>query len=114
MNFRLYATMLLVAVAEVSLAGQSPRTPDGHPDLQGIWTNATLTPMERPAVFAGKATVSDAEAKAYEKNELDVNDIDKPNAPLLERAGPGLDRQRWAVTTTYSWTADPNWLAWTE
>jgi len=104
MNFRLDASMLLVAVAAASLAGQSPegrapdgkaknwsgpRTPDGHPDLQGIWTNATLTPMERPAVFAGKATAGDAEAKAYEKNELDVNDIDKPNAPLLERAGSG-------------------------
>ena len=25
-----------------------PRTPDGRPDLQGIWTNATYTPMERP------------------------------------------------------------------
>ena len=24
-----------------------PRTPDGHPDLQGNWTNATLTPFER-------------------------------------------------------------------
>src|SRR5262245_33807002 len=26
-----------------------PRTPDGHPDLQGNWSNATLTPLERPA-----------------------------------------------------------------
>ena len=25
-----------------------PRTPDGHPDLQGNWTNATLTPFQRP------------------------------------------------------------------
>ncbi len=25
-----------------------PRTPDGHPDLQGNWTNETLTPLERP------------------------------------------------------------------
>ena len=45
--------------------------------------------MERPAVFAGKATVSEAEAKAYEKSDLETNDIDKPNAPLLERAGSG-------------------------
>ncbi len=28
------------------------RTPDGHPDLQGIWTNATLTPLERSVVIA--------------------------------------------------------------
>ena len=25
-----------------------PRTPDGHPDLQGDWTNKTITPFERP------------------------------------------------------------------
>ena len=25
-----------------------PRTPDGHPDLQGNWSNATITPMQRP------------------------------------------------------------------
>jgi len=25
-----------------------PRTPDGKPDLQGLWTNATVTPLERP------------------------------------------------------------------
>ncbi len=64
-----------------------PRTPDGHPDLQGVWTNATLTPMTRPPQFAGKATVTDAEAKAYEQNDLKVNDIDDPKAPLLARAG---------------------------
>ena len=64
-----------------------PLTVDGHPDLQGTWTNATLTPMERPAEFAGKATVSDEEARAYEKKDLETNDIDKPDAPLLARAG---------------------------
>src|SRR6202011_4245473 len=63
------------------------RTADGHPDLQGTWTNATLTPMERPAEFSGKATVTDQEARAYEKKDLDTNDIDKPDAPLLARAG---------------------------
>jgi hypothetical protein len=30
------------------------RTADGQPDLQGYWTNATFTPLERPAEFAGK------------------------------------------------------------
>ena len=67
----------------------APRTADGHPDLQGVWTNATLTPMERPAVFAGKPTVGEAEAQAYEKKDLDVNNIDKPDAPLLAAAGSG-------------------------
>ena len=30
-----------------------PRTPDGQPDLQGIWSNATTTPLERPGTLAG-------------------------------------------------------------
>lgn len=46
-----------------------PRTPDGHPDLQGTWTINTLTPLERPAEFAGKATLSDEEALAFEKRD---------------------------------------------
>src|SRR5271168_616941 len=37
----------------------APRNRDGHADLEGVWTNATLTPMERPAKFNGKSTVSD-------------------------------------------------------
>jgi hypothetical protein len=64
-----------------------PRAADGHPDLQGIWTNATLTPMQRPAEFAAKKTVTDAEATVYEKKDLETNNIDNPEAPLLARAG---------------------------
>ena len=30
------------------------RTPDGHPDLQGIWTMHTFTPLVRPARYAGQ------------------------------------------------------------
>ena len=26
----------------------APRTPEGQPDLQGIWSNTTITPLERP------------------------------------------------------------------
>jgi hypothetical protein len=74
---------------QTKTASGTTRTPDGHPDLQGIWTNATLTPLERPAQFAGKATLSDAEATAYEKSDLKTNDIDDPEAPLLARAGSG-------------------------
>ena len=32
-----------------------PHTVDGRPDLQGIWSNAVLTPLERPAEFADQA-----------------------------------------------------------
>jgi hypothetical protein len=43
-----------------------PRLPDGHPDLQGVWTNATLTPLERAPQFADKPTLTEEEAAKAE------------------------------------------------
>src|SRR5580704_14003371 len=70
-------------------SGKIPRTPDGHPDLQGVWTNATITPMERPSRFNGKATLSDAEATVYEKSDLEeLNKQDgASDGPLIAAAG---------------------------
>ena len=53
----------------VAKAGAVPRAADGHPDLSGIFTNATRTPFERPAVFEGRATISDEEARKWEARE---------------------------------------------
>lgn len=47
-------------------AGGVPRTPDGHPDLQGVYDLATLTPVERPANLP--AVLSDAEAAKLERD----------------------------------------------
>jgi hypothetical protein len=43
-----------------------PRTPDGRPDLQGVWTNATLTPLERPRALGNRAFLTEQEAAALE------------------------------------------------
>ena len=48
-----------------------PRMPDGHPDLQGYWTNDSYTPLERPAEFANKATFTPQEADAFVRTRLD-------------------------------------------
>ncbi|HLG96356.1 MAG TPA: hypothetical protein VKX49_08595 [Bryobacteraceae bacterium] len=65
--------LALFAIATVSAqnktAGKMPRSADSHPDLSGIWSNATRTPLERPPEFAGKATLTDAEARAWEMKE---------------------------------------------
>ena len=58
-------------------AWKVPRTPDGQPDLQGIWSNATLTPLERPRELAGKAFFTEQEAAAYEKKLLVEADRDR-------------------------------------
>jgi hypothetical protein len=42
-------------------AWTAPRTPWGDPDLQGVWTNSTTTPLERPDALAGKTTLTDEE-----------------------------------------------------
>jgi len=43
------------------------RTPDGQPDLQGTWVNATITPFERPALLAAKGVLSAEEAAQLEQ-----------------------------------------------
>ena len=67
-------TALLICTA-VPMAAQTakvparnykpPRTPDGHPDLSGMYDLATLTPLERPA--GQKAVLTDEEAAKMEK-----------------------------------------------
>lgn len=53
------------------------RTPDGQPDLQGTWVNATITPFERPAQLSGKQTLSDQEAAQLEQQAA-ANRVDRP------------------------------------
>jgi hypothetical protein len=75
MSYRVLASAsaILLALAPARLAGQRwipQRTPDGQPDLQGVWATATLTPLERPAEFAGKEFLTEQEAQEYEKRML--------------------------------------------
>ena len=58
-------------------AWTQPRTQDGQPDLTGIWSNATLTPLERPAEFAGKDFMTEQEAVAFEKQTIERNNADR-------------------------------------
>jgi hypothetical protein len=76
------ALVLGAVILAATLAGQSktytpPRTPDGQPDLQGVWTNVTITPLERPANLAGKEFFTPAEARQYEKETVERNNADR-------------------------------------
>jgi len=73
----------IVALATAPLDGQTragataaktwtqPRTPDGQPDLQGVWTNATITPFERPSALAGKEFLTAEEAAKLERENAE-------------------------------------------
>lgn len=54
-----------------------PRRPDGHPDLEGIWTNKTITPLERPKSLGNKAFFTPEEAKKFTEQTLERTDKDR-------------------------------------
>ena len=57
-----------------------PRTPDGQPDLQGVWAITALTPLERPRELAGKEFLTEEEAAQFVRRTLDQGDRDKRDA----------------------------------
>ena len=57
----------------------APRAVDGQPDLQGTWTNASLTPLERPAALGERKVMTADEVKAVEGKRAEV--IAESSAP---------------------------------
>jgi hypothetical protein len=80
----LAASVALAAIA-LSASGQKSwgpsRTPDGQPDIQGIWSNASIIPLERPKELAGKAYFTREEEAAYEAKVFARSSRDKAPAP---------------------------------
>jgi hypothetical protein len=77
--------LTLFAIAAFPASGQTGsgalgKTADGQPDLEGYWTNTTLTPLERPADLAGKAIFTEQEALDYERRVLAAVNYDKRDA----------------------------------
>jgi len=57
-----------------------PRTPWGDPDLQGVWTNTTTTPLERPGSVSDRTVLTDEE-----RAELDEEAARRADRPPRER-----------------------------
>src|SRR5260221_8948975 len=69
------ASVALLAL--VSVAGQAPATAPadpapttswGEPNLQGIWTDDHTTPFQRPAKYAGREFLTDAEIDELDRH----------------------------------------------
>jgi hypothetical protein len=67
-----------------------PRTSWGDPDLQGIWNNSTITPLERPEELRGKEFLTEDEASELEKRAVQSR-VDRPPP----KGDPGSYNQFW-------------------
>jgi len=81
-------TVVAMAALAVGMAAQQPRptttrrpqnrSPVDGRDLQGVWTNATITPFERPTAMRDKPFLSEAEADALERQAAVRREEDGP------------------------------------
>jgi len=62
-----------------------PRLASGKPDLQGLWSNALLTPLERPADLADKPFLTEEEAREYARKRVETTNRDN------RQGDPGAD-----------------------
>ena len=86
-----FIVVALALLAQGLVAAQTPkwtpsRTPDGQPDLQGIWDYRSATPLERPAQFAGRETMTPEEVADYERRAAEREDGRPPDDPRTEQS----------------------------
>jgi hypothetical protein len=115
MRIRIITSAVIVVALAVGVAAQSkwvvPRTPDGHPDLQGVWANNGMTPLERPKQFGTRATMTDAELadlKQRAQKLIDGGDAffgDELFAAALE------GRAKFSSSDTQTGNYDQTWLS---
>jgi hypothetical protein len=75
------AILIALTIAAVNAQDQIKRTPWGDPDIEGIWTNATLTPLQRPPELASKEFFTAEEAKQFQRTRIEQTNADRPLPP---------------------------------
>ncbi|MGQ9427229.1 hypothetical protein [Gilvimarinus sp. F26214L] len=97
-GFGIILCLGLLPVASFAADGewQVPKTAFGHPDLQGTWTNATMTPLERPERYGDQLVLTPEMGKKMEENspfarlkEFDSRPTDPDAPPPAAGAGVG-------------------------
>jgi hypothetical protein len=86
------------ASLKAATAAKSPtslRTADGQPDLEGTWSFATITPLERPANLAGKEFFTEKEAADYEKDVIERNNKDRRDGSAESDVGRAYNDFWW-------------------
>ena len=76
------------AAAAPSAKWTTPRTPDGQPDLQGIWDYRTATPLERPKELGDRAFLTDDEIAEFERRATEREDGRPPEDGRSGSVGP--------------------------
>ena len=77
----------LAAQTRATTSDIPSRTPDGRPDLSGVYNVATITPVERPVEYGNRLVLTQEEAAAMEQYEQQRNQKDlEPVDP--NRAAP--------------------------
>ncbi len=100
------AILSAVVLFPMLAAAQPPeRTPWGDPDLQGVWTNRTTTPLERPSELGGRTVLSDEERAAFDA-EADAA-RDRPPPPGSTGAYNDFWLDRGVRTNQTSLIVDP-------
>jgi hypothetical protein len=72
----LVAPSAIGQTSSATSATSPPRTSWGAPDLQGVWSSSTVTPMERPADLADKEFLSEEEAAEYSRQQVEQRNTD--------------------------------------
>jgi len=117
-RFVLFVILLPVGVTAQTSTDSVPRTTDGHPDLQGIWGNNSITPLERPDALSSKETLSAeelarVEATANRLFALDAGDaafgdeffnvaLTEPDQFSSSDSGTGNYNQFWLVEREFN------------
>ena len=90
-----FVVLAVVALTPLFAAAQStevPRTPWGDPDLQGVWNNGTITPMERPQELADKEFLTEEEAANLQQERIAHNERLLLRPARRTQAGGNVDR----------------------